>query len=195
MSEKKPFSLLLLIFILAGFCSYHIYYYCLNEKNDRLVENYYLETNSIENNQTQIVEKINVQSEKYLGVLKIPKLNIELGFYNVDSKKNNVNQNIQILKESVMPNIKGGTIYLAAHSGDSYLGYFKNIDKLEYDDEIIVIYENNSYYYIVNDIFELDKNGHISINKNISENYLVLTTCSKTKDRQLIITAKQLNKV
>ena len=195
MSEKKPFSLLLLIFLLSAFCSYHIYYYCLNEKNNYLVENYYVQNEALVSNPPVIVEKTNNNYEVYLGILKIPKLSMELGFYNLNSEKNDVNQNIQILKDSVMPNVLGGTIYFAAHSGDSYLGYFKNISKLEIGDDIIINYQNKDYNYIVNDIFELDKNGVIEVNKNVNENYVVLTTCSRNKEKQLIISGKLLKGV
>lgn len=194
MKEKKPFSLLLLIFLLSGFCSYHIYYYCLNERNNQLVDKYYNKSIPVNNNLPQKVEKTDYE-EDYFGILKIPKLKMELGFYNIDSKKNNVNQNIQLLRESVMPNILGGTIYLAAHSGDSYLGFFKNIDKLELNDEVIINYQKMDYHYTINNIFEMNKNGIITVNKNIHENYVVLTTCSKNKDKQLVITGKLFNKV
>ena len=194
MIEKKPFSIILLILAIATFFSYHIYYYWVNRANDSLVQNYY------QNNKKEEVKNISVQKivkednkEEYLGILSIQKLNLKLGFYDINSNKNDVSQNIQLLKESVMPDIKGGTIYFAAHSGSSYISYFNNLDKLTNDDKITINYQNKEYQYVINNIYEMPKNGKIEINKNIDENYLVLTTCSKNKNMQLIITSKLLD--
>ncbi len=190
MNEKKPFSLLLVIFVLACFCSYHIYYFCLNEKKEKLVDNYYVENKPIVSNSPQKVEKINIEKEDYAGILIIPKIKLKLGVDKIDSKKNDISQNIKILEESLMPDIEGGTIYFAAHSGDSYISFFKNLGKLSINDEVIINYNEKKYHYIVNDIYEMNKTGKILVNKNVVENYVVLTTCSKNKNKQLIVTGK-----
>ena len=152
-----------------------------NKKVDNLIEE------EIKHNN---VEKINKENS-YLGILSIPKINLKKEFYNINDSRNDVNQNIMLLKESTMPDTLGGTIILAAHSGNSYLGYFHDLDKLIINDEIDIYYQNNKYTYIVSKIYEEDKDGDISFNKNISENYLVLTTCSKNSNKQLVILAKK----
>ena len=195
MNEKKPFSLMILIFIFAMFCSYHIYYYVIDKTNDSLVRNYSVKK-EIENNTKNVVTKIdNSNKEEYLAILEIPKIDFIGGFYSVNSNKNNVNENITLLKESTMPDTDGSIIYLAAHSGTGHLAYFNNIDKLNIDDIIKIKYHSKLYSYSINDIYEMPKNGSITINRNIHEKYLVLTTCSKHKGEQLVITSKLMSEV
>lgn len=190
MKKEKPISLILCILALSFFLSYHVYNRCIDELNNKKVDKI-MEKEIKENNSQKIVEKINSKDEKdYLGIISIPKINLKKVFYNINDPKNNVDMNVAVLKNSVMPNINGGVLYLAAHSGNSYLGFFKNIDKLTINDKIKIYYNNKDYEYIVNNKYELDKNGKISINKNIHETYLVLTTCSRNKNKQLVITAK-----
>jgi len=188
MKRIRPISIIIIIFSLALFGSYHIYYYCIDKINNNLVDNYLKEEVVLNNEEKTISKKISDSKEEYLGILEISKINLKLGFYNINSKQNNVNKNISLLKGSVMPNIKGSTIYLAAHSGNSYLGYFKNLKKLNINDELIINYRGVKYKYIINNIYNLDKNGYIEVNKNKSDNYLVLTTCNN--DKQLVITSK-----
>ena len=107
-------------------------------------------------------------------------------------KNNDVNKSVMLLKNSVMPDNVNSTIILAAHSGNSYVGYFKNLDKLNIEDKINIYYQKNKYQYTVTNIYELDKNGHILVDKNIHENILVLTTCSKNEEKQLVVYAKLL---
>ena len=142
----------------------------------------------------KVVKKINNEvKEEYLGILKIPKINLQEGFYNINSKNNNINKSITILKESSMPDINGSIIYLTAHSGYGYLAFFKDLDKLELGDLITIDIKDNSYQYIVSNIYEMDKTGKIEVNHNINENYIVLTTCSNSKDKQLVVVGKLIN--
>ena len=190
MKKSMKINYLLIIFAISLFGSYHIYYYCLNEINNKNVDNYLKEEVILENNPPLLVEKVNNIKEDYLGVLTIPKINLQKGFYSFDSKENNVNKNLQLLKGSNLSFENGNIIFLAAHSGESYLGYFKNLKELEVNDEIKLFLRNKEYYYTINKIYEIEKNGKININKNINDNILVLTTCSKNKNKQLIIEAK-----
>lgn len=192
MKEEKTFSILIIIISIAVFCSYHIYYYVIDKTNDNLVRDY----NTINKEKDEIkVSKIDKKEETYLAILEIPKINLIEGFYNIDSNKNTVNKHVTLLKESVMPNEKGSIIYLAAHSGTGYIAYFKDINKLSIGDTLNIKYQNKTYSYSINDIYEMPKNGTITVNHNIHENYLVLTTCSKNKNRQLVITGKLVNKI
>ena len=196
MFERKPFSLLLLIFVIALVGSYFIYDYWYDKASNELVQSYYSNVKK-DVIQTSVVEKKvkKIDKEEYLGILRIPKINLRLGFYKINSSNNNVNKNIQLLKGSDMPDKNGGTLIIAGHSGTGYLAFFKNIDKLIIGDKMMIDYQKVQYEYIINNIYEMKKNGKIEINKNINENYLVLTTCSKNKDKQLIITGKLLNKI
>jgi len=191
--KKSHISLIIFMIAISLFGSYHIYYYFLDKKSDNLVRNYY-ENHVVEKEESKgMIKKINLEEkEEYLGILKIPKIDLKEGFYDINSKNNNINNAVTILKESILPSGNGSIVYLTAHSGYGYLAFFKDIDKLEVNDIIYLDIKNNSYQYIVNDIYEVDKNGLITINHNINDNYLVLTTCSKNKDKQLVITSKLL---
>lgn len=191
MKEKKSISLIIIVLTMALFCSYHIYYHFIDIANDSLVRNYNQKID--EKKEKTLVEKIN--NEEYLGILTIPKINLKAGFYHINSSKNNVNNSVSILKESIMPNSNNSIIYLAAHSGTGYLAYFKNIDMLTDNDIMIITYNGSDYYYVVNNIYEMPKNGEIVIKRNVNEKYLVLTTCSKNDNMQLIITAKMINRL
>jgi LPXTG-site transpeptidase (sortase) family protein len=181
---------------LALFCSYHIYYYFLDIGTNELVEVYYEEkkedvVNNKDNN--RLVAKLsNETKDEYLGILKIPKINLRQGFYSINSKNNNINKAVTILKESTFPSTNGSIIYLIAHSGNGYYAFFKDLDKLSINDIITLDINNNTYQYVVNDIYNMPKTGKIMVNHNIHENYLVLSTCLG-KDKQLIVTSKLLN--
>lgn len=92
-------------------------------------------------------EEKKTSNYKYIGVLEIPKINIKRGFLNIKDKGNNVNKNLQVIKGSDMPNVKNGNLIIAAHSGNSYISYFKNLYKLSNDD-IAYVYFNNINIHI-----------------------------------------------
>ena len=187
---KRPISLMIIIFILALVISYKIYYQFTDNVKDIFVENIIADTNINEISTVSVNRLNNEIKEEYKGIIDIPKIKLKKVFYDIESPLNNVNKNIMVLKKSVMPDIKGGTLFLAAHSGNSSISFFRNIDLLNIDDEIIIYYDNKVYFYIVTDSYEIVKNGKISINKNINENVLVLTTCSKDKNKQLVVVSK-----
>ena len=122
-----------------------------------------------------------------IGKIIISKINLEEDLYDKDNPKNNIEEHVTILKESTMPNIDKSILILAAHSGTGIIAYFNNLDKLELNDEIKIIYKDKEYKYIVNNIWEEKKNGFIHINRN-SKKQLILTTCSPNKNNyQLIV--------
>ena len=126
--------------------------------------------------------KLNEKND-IIGKISIPKIHLEEYLYRIDSKDNNIEKHITILKESSFPSI----LFLAAHSGEGKIAYFNNLDKLVLNDKVIIIYNKKKYIYIVKDIWEEEKNGYINLYKTV-ENQLVLTTCSPNKDNyQLII--------
>ena len=107
-------------------------------------------TSSLEN--MQIEETVTDSYAKYyIGTLEIPKINLNKGFTAIDSPYNTVNKNIEVVKNSNYPDVSKGNFILAAHSGNSYLAYFKNLYQLTLGDEAHVIYKNHKYTYkIVN---------------------------------------------
>jgi len=114
---------------------------------------------------------------------------MKLEFYNFGDSLNDVNQNIEVLTGSIMPD-KEGVLILAGHSGVGKIAYFNDLDQLEENDEIIIIYENKEYKYKVDLIYNEIKDGNIKVVKKKNHKYLYLTTCNKYfSNKQLVIRA------
>ena len=117
--------------------------------------------------------------ESYLAVLKIPKVNLERGFYDKGSSLNNVDYNILFHSNSDYPDKLNGNVILASHSGTSSISYFKNLYKLELGDEAQINYKNTTYTYKVVNIYKEEKDGTIAIYRNKEKSTLTLITCTK----------------
>lgn len=132
-------------------------------------------------------EEKKTSNYNYIGVLEIPKINIKRGFLNIKDKGNNVNKNLQVIKGSDMPNVKNGNLIIAAHSGNSYFSYFKNLHKLSNDDVAYVYFNNIKYTYKVAGKYDAEKNGKVTIHRDNKKNTLTLITCSQTdKTKQIV---------
>lgn len=144
----------------------------------------------------QNIYKVEPQNKKELiGNLIINKINLDMPLYNIESKKNNIEENITILKESILPPNKESIVFLAAHSGTSKISYFNNLDKLEINDTIFLTINNTENTYQIINIYKQKKNGYINVNKE-NKDQLILTTCDPNDNKyQLIInsTKKEFN--
>ena len=126
-------------------------------------------------------------NEEIIGNLIIDKINLDMPLYNIESKNNNIEENITILKESILPPKEKSIIFLAAHSGTSKISYFDNLDKLEINDTILLTINNTENIYQIKNIYKQKKNGYIHINKE-NKDQLILTTCDPNNNKyQLII--------
>lgn len=123
-----------------------------------------------------------------IGEIEIPKINLKKELFGINDINNDVEKNIEILKESSMPNIENGNFILAAHSGVSKKAFFKNLYKLKENDIIIIYYNNLKYEYKVTNIYtELKKDG-ITIYRDLNKSTITLTTCAKDyKNNQLVV--------
>ena len=125
-------------------------------------------------------KQININN--YYGELIIDKINLKEELFPINSNENTIEKHVSILKESTID-----LMIIAAHSGIGSIDYFQELDKLELNDEIILIIENTKYIYKVKDIWEEKKNGYINFNKE-NKRQLILTTCSPNKEGyQLVI--------
>ena len=127
--------------------------------------------------------------------MSIPrKIKLSKKIYSLNSKLNTIDKNISILAYSKEPSNDNSIIFIAAHSGTGKLAYFKDLHKLDINDTINLTYKNVLYTYKIKDIWEIKKQGNISVEKE-PINQLVLTTCSPTnKDNQLIINSILIQK-
>ena len=120
-------------------------------------------------------------------MIKIPKIGLEKGLASKDSYYNNVNRNIQILTESDMPDKEKGNVILAGHSGNSSVSYFRKLNKLQNNDEVIISYKGKDYVYRMVHSYEIEKNGYAHILRNAEKTTLTLITCKHNTNKQLIV--------
>jgi LPXTG-site transpeptidase (sortase) family protein len=156
----------------------------LNEELDEIDEEEEIlseeELISSDTNQQETTTKTTTNyTSYYIGYLKIPTINLERGFVDINSKYNNVNKNIYVHPSSSYPNSLNGNLILAAHSGTSSVSYFKNLYKLNIDDDVYVTYKGKEYHYKVKNIYKDQKDGTVSIKRNANVSTLTLITCSK----------------
>lgn len=149
-----------------------------------LVASHFIYINNEKKAEEQVEEFLSFSAEKkkkedYLGVLEIPKLNLKRGFYSLESKKNNVDKNIQVIETSVMPKEEFSNLILASHSGNSKISYFKNLHKLELKDIAYIHYNDRKYTYELINIYNETKDGTISIKRDFNQTNLTLITCDK----------------
>ena len=137
-----------------------------------------------------LISKTPIKIDKPIGKLVINKIKVNNQLYSINSKHNNVEENVTILDGSIEPSNTDSIMFIAAHSGTSNISYFKDLNKLNINDNITLIYKDIKYNYIVTNIWEDNKDGYININKDYKKQ-LVLTTCSPLhNNKQLIINSK-----
>ncbi len=137
-----------------------------------------------------------ISKEEYVGMLEIPKINLRKGFYSIDSKLNTVNVGLEVIKNSKMPDVENSELVIAGHSGNGYLAFFKDLNKIEKGDLIYITYQGYKYTYKLESTTITDKNGEIEIEKKVDSQTLILTTCnpSNRDKEQLTIVSKLIKK-
>lgn len=129
-----------------------------------------------------------------VGVLEIPSIGFKKEFYKIDSKHNNVEENIEVMASSSMPNVIGGNLIIAAHSGTGWKAFFNGLINLREKDKIIVYYNGYKYTYNVTKIYNEEKTGSIHVAKESGKTMITLTTCNRVmKGKQLIVMGEQTN--
>lgn len=167
--------------------------YFSNKQDEQMIQEFYQDDLSNEENMQEniginsgkIIEK--TKKDNYIAVLRINKINLIRGLVDESSNLNNIEYNVQIIKGSNMPDVIGGNLILASHSGNARISYFRNLDKLEIDDEAEVDYKNKTYTYKVVDVYDVDKNGSVEIKRNLSKTTLTLITCRRNTEKQLVV--------
>ena len=193
MDKKKSLLLVigsLLIFISIFLFSFNYYNsYKENIKEQKTLDDFYKEQEEIkkivEDNKEDI-EKVKVDSN-YIAVLKIDKINLEKGLYEIGNSLNNVDHNIEILSGSNMPNVENGNLVLASHNGYLKESYFRNLYKVEIHDKISVFYDSYEYIYEVINTYKVEKTGTVKVIRNNNKNTLTLITCSGDNEQLVVI--------
>lgn len=141
------------------------------------------------NNDNQYYE---VDYSKYTGVLEIPKIGLKRGFYNVGNHYNNIQYNVTMVSGSNLPDVVNGNLILMAHSGDAYISYFAYLYKLGIGDTAYVTYAGRKYQYKIVNIYEVPKNGIVTIRRNKGITTLTMITCTKDNDHTQTIYISEL---
>ena len=171
-----------------------VYDYYLNMLDKNKVDNY-ISNSKIKVNVVSIDNENTIDNEEannYLGIISIPKINLEQGFYGIDNPMNNVDKNIELISNSNMPDVENGTLILAAHSGNDRVSYFNKLYKLNIDDEIEIIYNKSKYLYKLIDIYEVEKTGSITLHNINNITSLVLVTCINFNDNLQVVYISRL---
>ena len=187
------------IIVLIG-SSILLYRYCSNKNMEKLEEESieaFFEEPITEDGESQIEETPKEEQAPvvidYKAVLEIPKINFKKGIVDKNSYHNNVNRNIYIVKETTFPDGQNKShIILAAHSGNSYVSYFRNLNKLSLDDEVYFYYGNIKYIYKIVNRYEIEKTGKLNL-KLTDGSDITLVTCISGTNRQVVFVAKMIN--
>lgn len=175
--------------------SKNIYEDQLNRNENKKIEKFFKDSTTekkINNNtieEKDLSERKNEnESSEYIGILEIPSISFKRGFVAKNDKSNNISENIQILKESDMPDVDRGNFIIAGHSGSGRIAFFKNLHCVKFNDLIHVYYNQVKYTYKVVDFYIEPKVGNIHIYRNNEKTTLTLTTCNQDKkDSQIVI--------
>ena len=136
-------------------------------------------------------KKIKEINYNYIGKLQIPKIGLEQGFVDKNSKYNSVDYGIEILKESSFPNVNKSNLIMLSHSGSSYRAKFKELYKLKLGDLCYIDYQGKVYKFKITKIYNKPKIGKVIIDRDYNKTTLTLITCThNSKTEQTIYIAE-----
>ena len=193
-NKKSIFIIILgIIFIIVGLSVFinRCYYQEKKNTNEQEEIDDFLNQSINEDIETnEVIEEDNNSTKtatNYVAVLEIPTINLRRGLYEKNDPNNNVNRNIYILKDTVLPDESDVShILLASHSGNSYISYFKNLHKLDENDEVYFYYKNIKYVYSIYKIYEVDKTGNVEL-KRTNNSDITLITCKGNLNKQIVV--------
>lgn len=136
-----------------------------------------------------------VITESFIAVLEIPKIELKKGIYQIGSRYNTVSRNVAILSPSDYPDVEGGNFVLAAHSGNGYLSFFRNLYKLVTGDYAYIYYNNHKYTYKITYIYYQPKTGTINVYRPYGKTTLMMITCTKDDESSQTVYVAELESV
>lgn len=138
-------------------------------------------------------EEKEIDYSKYTGVLEIPRIGLKRGFYNVGHRYNDIEHNVTVISGSSMPDVVNGNLMLMAHSGDAYISFFAFLYRLKIGDLAYVSYNGTKYKYQIVNIYNIPKNGALTVTRNMERTTLTMVTCTKDSDtEQTVYIAEQI---
>ena len=144
------------------------------------------------NNEELTMISYNVKQESMelnpLLKLEIPKIKLLRNVYTLNSSLNQIKYNVTILPESyVASDGKTSHLFLAAHSGNANIAYFRKLITLNLADEAYIKYNDQKYKYRVIDIKQIPKENIVQIKSISNKHLMTLITCIG-KEERLIVT-------
>lgn len=200
--KNRKYLLLILIgiFLIVISISFHLFDY-INEVNheninqEKIEEFFEIENKSEDTITNETTLEENKQKDNFMAVLEIPKINLKRGIYDKSNINNNVDKNIVILNESILPSEEVNShILLASHSGNSYISYFRNLYKLNLNDKVYFYYQGIKYIYEISDKYEIEKTGTIKLSFDNHDD-ITLITCINNTNKQLIYRGILIEKI
>lgn len=166
----------------------------IEEQINDIKNNENKDNNSTDNNDKDNSSTTSSSKDDYLGRLMIPKINFNRSFYKIDSVYNDVDKNIQVMKGSSLPDVDGGNLIIAGHSGNVWFSFFKNLYKLKKGNNAYVYYNDTKYTYKVVDIYNVKKNGKVTVKRDRTKRTMTLITCTKnSKTLQTVYILEQID--
>ena len=166
----------------------------IEKKENENIEKFFINKPNKTNEENVKTKSTKSDLSDYIAIIEIPTLSLKRGLVSKDSKNNNINKNIQILKESDMPDVRNGNVILASHSGNTRVSFFKNLNLLKINDISYIYYNNIKYTYKVTKKYLEKKDGDIQIHKDKDTTTLTLTTCSPNhNDKQLTVISELIS--
>jgi len=169
-----------------------------NEQPDNIESEQQAEEKNEENQgneETPNIEQPTQTKYNYIGILEIPKINLKRGFLDLNSKYNNVDYNITLIKGSTFPNEQNNNLILAAHSGACSICFFDKLFNLSIGDSAYIYYNNVKYSYKLTNTYEVEKDGTVPIYRDYEKSVLTLITCTRYSDtKQTVFILELYNK-
>ena len=193
MKKKNNFLIVGIFIIIIGIIIGIIPIFIKQNKTkaeNKKIDDYIESTSIINTSQSELksntnIDTSNINKEEYLLVIEIPKINLRRGVYSLNSKLNSIKYNVQLMKESTMPNLNKSNLVLAAHNGNSKISFFDKLYKLKKDDEVYIYYNGVKYIYKLDKVYDVKKDGDVEVYRDYDKKTLTLITCKRnTKDMQ-----------
>ena len=200
--KNKIVSIIIGIILLVAVIIFNLYNYSSSKKEviieENKIEEFFIEEIIEEPQITEIkpvTESKRQNTTNYSMIVEIPNIGLKKGLCSIGQECNAVSKNIQILKESDMPNVTNGNLLLAGHNGNSKVSFFNKLDKMKVNDSIYIYYNGTKYEYKLSNYYDIKKTGKAIIHRDNDKTTLVLITCKKnTDDKQVVYIAYLDNK-
>lgn len=144
-------------------------------------------TTSTKTNEVAPNEKPQSQEVKAIALLIIPKINLNVAVVEgveMDLLKYAVGH----FKETAKPGEKGNCV-LAGHRNFTYAEFFKDLDQLNKDDDIIIRTKSYEYRYKVTEKFVVDPD-RVEVLNPTKDSVITLITCTIGAKQRLIVKGK-----